>query len=403
LALAPQWAAAANIARVDIVGNVRVEEDAIRVHLASQPGTAFDQDNVDKDIRAIYAMGFFDQVTVETAAEGGGMVVTFRVHERPLVRGVTIEGTEEVKKEEVEQALRVRPHTILDPARARQGIEAAKKLYGEKGYLDVTIDYTTEPVGENEVDVKYVIKEGGLVRIDEIDFEGNEAFSDRELNGIMQTKEKWILSFVTGAGNLNKDVLKADVERLTAWYYDHGYVTVQISEPKIERRDDGLAVLITIQEGEQFTVGKVDVTGKDVPTVPEDALAKLATKPGETFEASTLRDDVQLLTDRMSRTATRSRRSSPRRRSTSRRSRSTSTSRSSAARRSPSSASRSPATRRRATTSSAARCASRRASSSPARASGRAAKRSSASASSPRSTSPPARAPPRTRCTSSST
>lgn len=299
-ALAPQWAAAANIARVDIVGNVRVEEDAIRVHLQSQPGTAFDQDNVDKDIRAIYAMGFFDQVTVETAAEGGGMVVTYRVHERPLVRGVTIEGTEEVKKEEVEQALRVRPHTILDPARARQGIEAAKKLYGEKGYLDATIDYTTEPVGENEVDVKYVIKEGGLVRIDEIDFEGNEAFSDRELNGIMQTKEKWLFSFVTGAGNLNKDVLKADVERLTAWYYDHGYVTVQISEPKIERRDDGLAVTIAIQEGEQFTVGKVDVKGKDVPTVPEDALSKLATKPGETFEASTLRDDVQLLTDRMS-------------------------------------------------------------------------------------------------------
>src|SRR4029079_12661638 len=133
-------------------------------------------------------------------------------------------------KEEVEQALRVRPHTILDPARARQGIEAAKKLYGEKGYLDVTIDYTTEPVGENEVDVKYVIKEGGLVRIDEIHFEGNEAFSDRELNGIMQTKEKWILSFVTGAGNLNKDVLKADVERLTAWDYDPSYVTGAVSQ-----------------------------------------------------------------------------------------------------------------------------------------------------------------------------
>ena len=61
-----------------------------------------------------------------------------------------------------------------------------------------------------------------------------------------------------------------------------------------------VCVTIAIQEGQQFTVGKVDVTGKDVPTVPEDALSKLATKPGETFEASTLRDDVQLLTDRMS-------------------------------------------------------------------------------------------------------
>src|SRR6266404_5758727 len=196
------------IGRVDIAGNVRVEEDAIRVHLQSQPGVAFDQ-----DIRAIYAMGFFDQVTAETSAQGRTLVLTFHVHERPLVRAITIDGTDAVKKEEVEQALRVRPHTILDPERARQGIEAARKLYGEKGYLDATVTYATTPVGESEVDVAYTVKEGDLVRIDEIDLEGNDAFSDRTLNGIMQTKEKWILSFVTGAGNLNKDVLKADVER----------------------------------------------------------------------------------------------------------------------------------------------------------------------------------------------
>jgi outer membrane protein insertion porin family len=293
-------AAGPAIARVAIVGNVRVEEDAIRVHLQSQPGTAFDQDALDKDIRAIYAMGFFDQVTAETATEGKGVVLTFRVHERPLVRGVTIEGAENVKKEEVEQALRVRPHTIVDPEKARQGIEAAKKLYGEKGYLDVDIAYTTTPVGENEVDVTYTIKEGGLVRINEIDFEGNEAFSDRTLNGILQTKEAWIFSFITGAGNLNKDVLKADVERLTAWYYDHGYVTVHVEEPKVERSDDGLKVVIKIEEGEEFKVGKVKIEGKDVTVTTADLAGKLATIEGEVFEASSLRDDVQLLTDRMS-------------------------------------------------------------------------------------------------------
>ena len=293
-------AAGPPIAKVEIAGNVRVEEDAIRVHLHSQPGTAFDQDALDKDIRAIYAMGFFDQVTAETSSQGKGVVLTFHVHERPLVRGVTIEGAENVKKEEVEQALRVRPHTILDPEKARQGIEAAKKLYSEKGYLDADIAYTTAPVGENEVDVTYTIKEGALVRIDEIDFEGNEAFSDRTLNGIMQTKEKWIFSFITGAGNLNKDVLKADVERLTAWYYDHGYVTVHVDEPKVERRDEGLRVVINIQEGEQFKVGKVAIEGKDVSITPADLAGKLVTVEGETFEASSLRDDVQLLTDRMS-------------------------------------------------------------------------------------------------------
>jgi outer membrane protein insertion porin family len=288
------------IVRVNIVGNVRVEEDAIRVHLESQPGKPFDQDTLDKDIRGIYAMGFFDQVTVETANEGKGIGLTLHVHERPLVRGVTIEGTEEVKKEEVEQALRIRPHTILDPDRAREGIEAAKKLYSEKGYLDADISYTSAPVGENEVDVTYKVVEGPLIRIDEIDFQGNEAFTDRELNGIMQTKESWIFSFITSAGNLNKDVLKADVERVTAWYYDHGYVTVHVDEPKIERHEGGLKVVIHVTEGEQFKVGKVSVEGKELPATTTASVETLRTKQGEVFEASTLRDDVQALTDRMS-------------------------------------------------------------------------------------------------------
>ncbi len=288
------------ILRIDIKGNVRVEEDAIRVHLQSQPGKPFDRDTLDKDIRAVYAMGFFDQVTAESANEPHGVVITFDVKERPLVRAVDIEGTDKVKKEELEGALRIRPHTILDPSKAREGIEAAKKLYAEKGYLDASITYETTPVGENEVDVKYTVTEGSLVRIGDITFEGNEAFSSRTLRGIMQTKEESIISFITGAGNLNRDVLKADVERLTAWYYDHGYVTVHIDEPKVERKEEELTVLIKIEEGTQFTVGKVSVVGKDVPEITLDVMPKLATKQGETFEASTLRDDVQLLTDRMS-------------------------------------------------------------------------------------------------------
>ena len=42
-------------------------------------------------------------------------------------------------------------------------------------------------------------------------------------------------------------------------------LTVQIEEPKVERHDDGLKVVIAIKEGPQFTVGKVSVEGKDVP------------------------------------------------------------------------------------------------------------------------------------------
>src|SRR5262249_58445834 len=82
-----------SIARVAITGNLRVEEDAIRVHLRSQAGQPFDQETLDRDVRAVYGMGFFDQVDADLEpVERNQVVITFRVKERPLVRTVKVEG-----------------------------------------------------------------------------------------------------------------------------------------------------------------------------------------------------------------------------------------------------------------------------------------------------------------------
>ncbi|HZP40910.1 MAG TPA: outer membrane protein assembly factor BamA [Candidatus Binatia bacterium] len=290
-----------SISKVAIVGNARVEEDAIRVHLRTQPGQPFDQETVDRDIRAVYGMGFFEQVNAEvTPIDAHHTEITFRVKERPLVRTVKVDGTKKIKREEVEGALKVRAHTILDPEKARQGIEAAKKLYVEKGYLDAEITYRTEPVGDNEVDVFYTVDEKTRVQVTDVDFEGNKAFSDSTLRRVMQTRKKWLFGFITGAGVLNKDVLHTDIERLTAYYYDHGYVMVRVDEPRVDRRDDGLHVVMKIDEGEQFRVGEVQIEGHDVPADSKRLREGLTTVAGEVFSASGLRDDVQKLTERLS-------------------------------------------------------------------------------------------------------
>ena len=289
------------VTSIGVAGNVRVEEDAIRVHLRSQAGQPFDQEVLDGDIRSVYAMGFFDQVDADvTQGEGNTVTLVIRVKERPMVRSVKVEGTDEIKREEVEGALKIRPHSILDPEKARQGIGAAKKLYVDKGYLDATITYRTEPVGENEVDVFYTVDEHGPVRVEDITFEGNEAFSSRKLRSVMQTREDWIGAFITGAGVLNKDVLRTDMERLTAWYYDHGYITVRIDEPRVERKDDGLYVTVKIAEGPQFTVGDIRIAGENLPADAATLQKGLDTTSGDTFRASALREDAQKLTERLS-------------------------------------------------------------------------------------------------------
>jgi len=282
--------------RVVITGNQRVEEEAIRVQVRSQSGTRLDEQTVDSDIRAIYRIGFFDDVEASVDEENGNWVLTYHVSERPLIREVHIEGNHKINREELDGAFKVRPNTIFEPDKVRRGIDEAKKLYEKKGYLDAAITYETKPVAENETILTYRIEENKLVRISSLVFEGNRAFSARQLRGAMQTKEEWLFSFVTGAGNLDNEVLKTDIERLTAFYYDHGYIDVKIDEPVVERQESGLHVTIKIDEGGQYKVGTVDIGGDLLPDMAA-ARKRLGLAPGDVFRTSKLRDDITALTE----------------------------------------------------------------------------------------------------------
>jgi outer membrane protein insertion porin family len=282
--------------RVTVTGNQRVEEEAIRVQLRSQPGTRLSQETVDNDIRALYRMGFFENVEADLSEQNGLWVLTFHVTERPLIHELKIDGNKKLSREDLDAAFKMRPNTILDPDKVRRGIEEAKKAYEKKGYLDAKITYSTTPFGEHEVVLNYQVDEGKVVRISKFIFEGARAFSVRELKKVMQTSESWIFSFLTSAGNLDNEVLKTDMERLTAFYYDHGYIDVKIDEPVIERKDDGLVVTIKIEEGNQYSVGAVDIGGDQLPNM-EPARARLSLKPGEIFRTSKLRDDITALTE----------------------------------------------------------------------------------------------------------
>src|SRR5262245_66401561 len=77
----------------------------------------------------------------------------------------------------------------------------------------------------------------------------------------MATKEEWIFSFITNRGVLDRDILTNDIAILSNHYYDHGYIDHKIDEPIILSDRDGLEVVIRVDEGQQYRVGKVEIGG----------------------------------------------------------------------------------------------------------------------------------------------
>ena len=278
---------------IKIEGNQRVEDDGIRLHLKSRTGDSFDPATVDQDVKAIYRMGFFDDVKADLTPDG---VLIYTVKEKPYIREVKIQGAAQVAKEKIETAFGIGARTILDRVKVAEGVDKVRKLYGEQGYVNAAIDYAVSVEANNQAVITLDINEGNRLLIKKIMFEGNKAFSESDLKGLIATKEEWIFSFITNRGVLDRDMLTNDVAILSNHYNDNGYVEHKIDDPVILRGRDGLEVVFRINEGPQYRVGKVEIGGELIQD-GKDMLKSVKLTTGQIFRGSRLRDDITLITD----------------------------------------------------------------------------------------------------------
>jgi len=286
-------AASADIVRgVRVEGFRRVEESAIRIHITHPVGVTLDEAATDLDVKSIYKMGFFDNVWVtREPAPGGGVLLVYHVAERPYVARLEFEGNENVERADLEVVVGIRPRTVFDPQRAFEGLREAKKVYAGEGYPDADLRYELVPDVDGNVTVRYVIDEKQKVLVDEIHFRGVHAFSEFKLRRVMSTRRKWVLSWFTGAGVLKDEELRTDVERLTAFYYDNGYIQVRVDDIDVTREEDNLILTVRIEEGDQYRIGKIDFEG-EVLTDQSVLVIASGLEPGEIFRPSRLRESI---------------------------------------------------------------------------------------------------------------
>ncbi len=286
------------IAEVRIQGNQRVESDAVKIHISSRAGQPLDPALVDQDVKSIYKMGFFDHVSADVEHQAGGDVLTFIVQERPLITDVRFGGMKAIKStdDKVINAVKLHGGSVLDPARVQATIQGLKELYVQKGYLDAGVTFRTVPEANNTAIGVFDVKEGPVVHISEVDFEGNKSVSTSTLRNSVATHQHNLLSMFFDTGILDQKKLQEDVDRITAMYYNKGFLNVHVSEPTVTRTGNSLKVVFDIDEGPVFHVGTVDVSG-DLKVPKKDLLSKLTVKPGEVFAGGEMQHDVLTLSE----------------------------------------------------------------------------------------------------------
>ena len=144
--------------------------------------------------------------------------------------------------------------------------------------------------------VSFDIQEHKKVYIKEISFVGNKHLLARKLRGVMQTKTKSILSLFTERGILQKDILETDVDRVTAYCHDEGYMDAKVSAPNIVLKDDGFHITMTVEEGERYKVTEIRLEGDMLDNYETKIMKKLESKPKEYFSREKVRHDIDFVT-----------------------------------------------------------------------------------------------------------
>ena len=276
---------------VDITGNRRLRKDDVLYYVQTRPGDPFNEAQVQRDLQAILALGFFDKTSTRVLTEEGargGVNVIFEVRELPIIRDLQFEGLKSVPESDVLKAFRERrvgvsKESIYDPVKVRNAIRVLKELLAEHGHPNATIEERRDEVSATSTAVTFVIDEGDRVRVVEIQFEGNTVFSDKSLrNSMKYVKEAGLITRFKGQDILHREKLEVDLRNVDNYMRSKGYLQARHGEPRVEsvgpRRtgfpilplpflssvDEGLRVTVPIVEGKIYRIGEMKIEGNSI-------------------------------------------------------------------------------------------------------------------------------------------
>src|SRR5260370_904968 len=220
------------VEQVLIRGQRRIPESTIKIWIGTREGDPYNPGQLDRDVRALYAQGHFDDVKV-LAEEGtcGGKIISFEVSERPLLLDIKYEGLHSVQQSTVLEEFRKRSvglskESQYDAVKAKRAASVIKELLANEGHPEATVDPIREEISKTAVALIFRINEGPRFRVATIEFQGNKVFSTSYLRSQMKlVKELGLFTTFTSKDIYHKEKLETDLDRLRVLVYaDHGYL-----------------------------------------------------------------------------------------------------------------------------------------------------------------------------------
>lgn len=248
----------------------------------------------------VYALDWFEAIepsAVPSDAGKTGVIVKFSVKERPAILAIRVSGNSGLRTMEILDNVSEKAGDIYNSAKTRLDELSIRKLYLEKGYVDVAVSSSASATAEGTI-VTFQVVEGDMVSISEIHFTGLSAFKENVLAGQLSLKKAGFLS----KGAFEESKLEADRQKIVDYYRARGYIDAAVKDvlrstvKNAKSGKNGLVLTFVVDEGKQWTYAGVSFAGNKVFSTAKLA-AFFTQKPGSVLNFEILTRNKAALDD----------------------------------------------------------------------------------------------------------
>ncbi|UAK26488.1 outer membrane protein assembly factor BamA [Sphingomonas nostoxanthinifaciens] len=284
------------IRSIAVSGNQRLEADTVRSYIKLKPGDHYTRELLDQALKDLYASELFADVTIAGADTGD---IVLRVRENPVINRIVLEGNKRIKEEKIRPEIKLAPRQIFTRSKARADVARIIELYRRQGRYAATVEPKMVLLDQNRVDIVFEIHEGAKSRVQAINIIGNHKFKASRLRAEMATKTSGITHIFSGGTSYDPDRLAYDQQKLRQFYLTNGYADFHVVSAVAELTPDKRDFIITyvVDEGKRYHFGDVHIESDIRDLKSKDLEYLLKIKKGDWYNAKTVEDTVDSLTE----------------------------------------------------------------------------------------------------------
>jgi outer membrane protein insertion porin family len=300
------------ITQIRVVGNRRIPKETILARMFTHEGDTYDPISIERDFNSLWNTGYFEDLRIEREDSEKGVILNVFVREKPTIREINYKGNNSISTSDIldrfkKEKVGLSVESQYDPTKIKQAEAVIKELLAEHGHQFATIKTDVKTIPPASVQVNFNIKEGPVVKVGRITFQGNQHVSSLDLRRAMKNLKPIGIPYSIifedlFAQTYDSSKLEEDTERVRQAYRDKGYANAAVETPVTHIRDEGglnwftfrpnkgkrIDIEMTIEEGGRYRLGTITFTGNKQITNIKALRATFPVKDGDWFSATAI-------------------------------------------------------------------------------------------------------------------